>query len=370
MMASKYFPHFYGLNALFYHLAGYDSRNNRPFNRRTLISHLTAMLLTFAVFNFAAFVPQTWRFNWAFINESLITHHGYLLMDRLYTNEMSQTPNGNPWYFYVLFLAVKLPLPVLVAFVLGAVEAFRRRAPHAGGRNAILLRIMFVFWLGPMSIAGAKWSRYILAFLPFVYIASGVGVVVVWRWLSTWLAGITGRLRPGTTRMLGRALATAVVLFFVIMPALLSIRSLPYASLYVNSLGLGRVGYFFPHDEFYDVGARESIRYIADNAPYGAKVASEIPGVLAYYLERYGRTDIRSEIISNPDFDFVKGEPDYVILQKGRLYLENRDEFLMIEENYPVVQESTYGGAIASQVYRTQHALPNPAEPETVHVRR
>ena len=367
MLASKYFPHYYGLNALYYHLAGYDSRNNRPLTKRTFTSHLAAMLLSFTVFNFAAVVPQTWRFNWAFINENLITHHGYLLMDKLYINEMSQTPGGNPWYFYLLFLAVKLPLPLLIAFVVGAVEAFRTRAPDPTARGAILLRIMIVFWLGPMSFVGAKWSRYILAFLPFVYIAAAVGIAGILRWLVTSVSK-SGTANGRTRSVVGWSAATAVVAIFVIAPAALSIRSLPYASLYLNSLGGGRVGYFFPHDEFYDVGARESIRYIAEHAPYGAKIASEIPGVLGYYLERYGRDDIRSEIISNPEFDFGRSQPDYVILQKGRLYVENRDEFLMIERNYPVVQESRYDGAVASQVYETQRQLQNPSHPESFRI--
>ncbi|HEU4389221.1 MAG TPA: glycosyltransferase family 39 protein [Blastocatellia bacterium] len=369
MLASKYFPHYYGLNALYYHLAGYDSRYNRPFTKRTFTTHVAALLLTFVVFNFAAVVPQTWRFNWAFINESLITHHGYLLMDKLYINEMSQTPGGNPWYFYLLFLAVKLPAPLVVAFVLGAIEAFRIRAPRPSARGAVLLRMMIVFWLGPMSFVGAKWSRYILAFLPFVYIAAGLGVDGVWRWLATLVSRLGGAGRIRKTQLLRWSAAAAVVAIFVVGPAVLSLRSLPHASFYVNSLGGGRVGYFFPHDEFYDVGARESIRYIAERAPYGARIASEIPGVLGYYLERYGRPDIRSEIISNPEFDFAKSQPDYMILQKGRLYIENHDEFLMIERNYRPVQESIYDGAVTSQVYDTR-PKGDPPHPETFHVAR
>ncbi len=34
MMASKYFPHYFALNALYYTIVGYDSRNNRPLTRR------------------------------------------------------------------------------------------------------------------------------------------------------------------------------------------------------------------------------------------------------------------------------------------------------------------------------------------------
>jgi hypothetical protein len=111
------------------------------------------------------------------------------------------------------------------------------------------------------------------------------------------------------------------------------------------------VGYFFPHDEFYDLGARESIKYIAETAPPGARMASEIPGVVEYYLERYNRPDIRSEIMSQPNFSLSEGRPDFVLLQRGRLYLENQENFGYIEKNFPVVQSSTYQGAAAARVY-------------------
>jgi hypothetical protein len=42
-----------------------------------------------------------------------------------------------------------------------------------------------------------------------------------------------------------------------------------------------------------------------------------------------------------------------VLLQRGRLYFENRDTFLLIENNYPLAQSSTYKGAAASEVYQT-----------------
>jgi len=128
-------------------------------------------------------------------------------------------------------------------------------------------------------------------------------------------------------------------------------RSLPYPSLYVNALAGNRVGYFFPHDEFYDLGARESIEYLAQTAPRGATIASDIPGVVEYYLERFHRPDIRSEILSHPDFSLDRIQPDYVVLQRGRVYFENQQTFRLVENTYPVVQASTYAGTDAVRVY-------------------
>jgi hypothetical protein len=147
----------------------------------------------------------------------------------------------------------------------------------------------------------------------------------------------------------------AVASAFIFGPSVVTIRYLldSHPSLYVNVFGRNRAGYFFPHDEFYDLGARESIRFIAETAPHGAKMASEIPGVVEYYLERFNRPDIRSEILSQPRFNLSAGRPDFVLLQGGRVYVENVENFRFIEKNFPIVQESVYEGAAASRVYAT-----------------
>jgi hypothetical protein len=350
MLASKYFPHYYGMHALFYHIAGYDSRNNRPLTRRMLVYHFAGLLLSFSLFNFAAFLPKTWRFNWAFVNEDLLTHHGYLMMDTLYMNEMSQTPTGTPWYFYWLFIGLKLPLPLLIAFIAGLVEIFVNRRSAESARGYLFLRVFLVLWLAPMSLVGAKWCRYALALMPIIYMTAGIGIVAIWR-ISR--RGIKLIQAPERQRYAVALCSAALIVLFLAAPAYTLLRSLPYPSLYINPLGGERIGYYFPHDEFYDLGARESIKYIADNAGPGATVASEIPGVVQYYLERFGRTDIRSLIMSHPKYDFMKDAPDYVILQKGRLYFENRDDFALIQNRYPVAQESKYLGAATAQVYLT-----------------
>jgi hypothetical protein len=346
MIASKYFVHYFTLTALYYTIVGYDSRNNRPLTGRMWGRYFGGMLLAFMAFNPAAFVPQTWRYLLKYVNEDLLTHHGYVVMGKLFINDFLQTPGGNPWYFYVLFLLVKLPLPMLLALGVGLVEIFRRRGEYPASRGYLFLRLMLVFWLLPMSLIGVKFLRYTLSLMPLLYMTAAIGIVVMGQWLLSLLKGMAINKRPAHVLA-----AVTIVAAFIVSPAVTMIRNLPYPGLYVNALGRGRMGYYFPHDEFYDLGARESIKFIAETAPPGARMASEIPGVVEYYLERYNRHDIRSEIMSQPSFTLDDRRPDFVLLQSGRLYFENAENSQFIERTFPVVQSSVYQGATAAQVF-------------------
>jgi len=350
MTASKYFPHYWALNALFYSLVGYDRRNNRPLTRAMWRKYFAASLLAFVLFNPAAFLPQTWRYLWKYVNEELLTHHGYLVMDKLFINDFLQTPGGNPWYFYFLFLGVKVPLPVLVAFAVGMAHIFVNRGSYPHSRGHTFLRLMLVFWLIPEAFVGTKFLRYSLSLMPLVYMTASVGIVLMWRRLGD----LIRKVGVGEHGARGAA-AVVVTAAFIIAPAAITIdyvlRSHP--SLYVNVFGGNRVGYFFPHDEFYDLGARESIRFIAETAPPAARMASEIPGVVQYYLERFNRPDIRSEIISQPSFTLNGDRPEFVLLQGGRVYIENIENFKFIVKTCPVLQASVYEGAVASRVFAT-----------------
>lgn len=348
MMASKYLPHYFGLNALFYTVVGYDRRNNQPLTRRMWAKYFAAMLGAFVIFNPAAFFPETWRYLWKYVNEELLTHHGYMVMDKLFVNDLLQTPGGNPWYFYLLFIGVKLPLPVLIAFGAGLVEIFRRRGNYPYSRGYLFLRMMLVFWLLPEAFVGGKFLRYSLSLMPIVYMTAAVGAVTMWRLTSLGIRKVAVSGRVART-----SAAVAIAAAFVIAPAVETIRSVAfsYPSLYVNVFGRNRIGYFFPHDEFYDLGARESIRFVADTAPPGALIASEIPGVVQYYLERFNRPDIHSQIISQPSFTLNQERRAFVLLQRGRVYFENIDDFNFIEKSFPLIQASIYEGAATAKVY-------------------
>jgi hypothetical protein len=355
MVCSKYFPHYILLNGLFYTIIGYNRVNNRPLTRPMWAKYFGAMIFAFMICNPAIFLPQTWRYIWAFVKEDLLTHHGYLVMDELFNNTMAETPLGNPWYFYLLYLAVKLPVPILLCFAVGLVEIFCQRGDSRLARGYLFLRIMLIFWLLPMSLMGSKFLRYSLSLMPVIYMTAAVGILAMWRVLANLLK------RCALDSQLAEKLAGVVALVtFIVAPAFITLKwGLPHPGLYTNILGGSRVGYFFPHDEFYDLGARESIKYIAENAPPNATIASEIPGLVEYYLERYKRPDLRSKIMSHPDFHLHEGALDYVLLQRGRVYFENEANVKFITNNFPLAQASTYNGAAATQVYKltTPNAL-------------
>ena len=348
MLCSKYFPQYVGLNALFYTIIGYNSLNNRPLTKPMWAKYFGAMVLAFMICNPAIFSPQTWRYIWAYVNEDLLTHHGYIVMNELFNNTMAQSPFGNPWYLYLLYLAVKLPVPILLAFAVGLVEIFRQRGDWRVARGYLFLRLMLIFWLLPMSLMGSKFLRYTLSLMPVIYMTAAVGIVAMWRILSNLL-----RKSAVDSQVANRLAGVVAAVVFIATPVFITIKwGLPHPGLYTNVLGGNRVGYFFPHDEFYDLGARESIKYIAENAPPNATIASEIPGVVEYYLERFHRPDIHSRIMSQPDFKLKEGALDFVLLQRGRIYFENEANFKYIETNFPLAQSSTYNGAAAAEVYQ------------------
>jgi len=358
MVCSKYFPHYISLNALFYTIIGYNRRNNRPLTKRMWGKYFGAMILAFVIYNAAIFSPQTMRYVWSYLNEDLLTHHGYVVMDKLFNNDMVDTPFGNPTYFYWLYLLVKLPIPILIAFLAGLVEIFYHRGEPRVARGYLFLRMMLVFWLLPMSFIGSKFLRYSLTLLPLVYATAAIGMIAMWRLLAKKIQGF-----PVPYERAQQYAQIAVLALFIGTSSLVTMLwGLPYQGLFTNTLGGGRAGYFFPHDEFYDVGARESIKFIAENAPPKATIVSEIPGVVQYYLERFKRPDLHSEIMSQPDFELRKDNLNYVILQHGRVYFENEMNFKYIESTYPRVQTSRYNGATASEVFRIE------SEPTTANL--
>ncbi len=208
---------------------------------------------------------------------------------------------------------------------------------------------MTVLWIVPFSLVGAKWLRYALSLMPLIYMVAAVGVV--------WLARLCGTLLKGRGGSDGFPLAptiagAAAAIIFIVVPAWHCYKAMPHYALYTNALGGASAGYYFPHDEFYDDGLREAISHIADRAPQGAIIAHETPGVVRYYLEKFGRTDLRSRVISDPRFD--ARAPDgvaYFILQRGRTYFENRDELEAIRAAGRKEHEVFVRGVSAAEVY-------------------
>jgi hypothetical protein len=342
MLASKYFPHYFGLNMLFHHFFRVREREaGEPRGNTPPIFYL-AVVLAFLVANPAVLLPQTLSYLNAYSGEQLLTHHGYLLGETVYNNVVSKAPFGaTPVYFYALFLLIKTPLPLLAAFLAGLFHLARRwREP-----GAAFMLFMFLFWIVPYSLVGAKWLRYTLSLMPFVYIIAAVGVVALTR-------GLLKLLKISRERRLAAVLAAASLSLFIGFPAFAAFMAAPHYALYTNALAPQRAGYYFPHDELYDDGLREAIRFVAERAPQGAVIAHETPGVVGYYLERYNRTDLQSRTISDPQFDVTKEAGNvFVILQRGRTYFENREELDAVRASFTLEQQVVINGVVAAEVY-------------------
>ena len=120
-------------------------------------------------------------------------------------------------------MAIKIPLLVLVAFLVGLIVSIKRRA-HPGYAFALF---MFLLWIVPYSLIGAKWLRYTLSLMPFVYMLGAIGAIEL-------IGLINDRLKFS---LQGRTLVSAVlVVIFLGMPALTAYSVGPHYALYTNAL--------------------------------------------------------------------------------------------------------------------------------------
>ena len=339
MIASKYFPHYFGLNMLFHHIFHVRKPEPREPSGKTPGWFYLAIIGVFLLASPAVLLPEVWRYMNAYMGERLLTHSGYLFGGQLYKNNMSSSPFwGTPIYFYLLFLAIKVPLLVVLSFLIGFGVSIRRWRDMG---HAFVL-FMFLFWIVPYSLIGGKWLRYTLSVMPFVYMFAAVGVVWLIRWATS---------RANSQRAV-LVITVLLVSVFLGLPAWTAFAHRPHYALYTNALAADKAGYYFPHDEFYDDGLREAINYVCQVAPNGATIAHETPGVARHYLNVFGRPDLKSQVISSKEFDVrTASGPVYVIVQRGRTYFENREELDHVRAQFQRVHEVRIDGASAAEVY-------------------
>jgi hypothetical protein len=339
MIAAKYFPHYLGLNMLYHHFFPVRKQSPDEPRWRTPLSFFLIIGAVLVLANPVILLPSVWNYLDAYSGEKLLTHTGYLMGNTLYKNRMSNSPFwGLPVYFYLLFLAIKVPLAVSGTFLVGLFVSLRRwRTP---GHTFVLF--MLFFWLVPYSLVGAKWLRYTLSLMPFVYISAAVGAMTVVRW--------SGRLLKSGT-VASRAATAILALVLVALPAWTAYASAPHYAMYTNVLGSKYAAYFFPHDEFYDDGVDDAIRFVCERAPRNATIVSETPGVVRYYTEKLGRTDLQSRVLSDPKFTVSETAPAYVILQRGRTYFENQNEIKEVRDRFTLVYSGCVEGHTAAEVF-------------------
>ncbi|PWT87547.1 MAG: hypothetical protein C5B54_12185 [Acidobacteria bacterium] len=308
-LASKYHPGFLGMNALFYFLMK-RSRENELIPPATTRRYLVTMGLVFLTLNVTILTPAVWNYIFYYSREKLVLHHGYQLMNTLYYNITSKTPFGTPLYYYLLYLAVKTPLPLLGLFIVGLVHAFT----HFKGVPRFFLRFTFIWWTVPYSLAAGKWLRYVLTYIPFFYMAAAVGFAFLLKFL------------PSTFRRTVAWPAAIVLVFYLTMNACLN---LPVPALFVNSIGGGKsnAAFFFPQDELYEAGLRESYEFLAKHAEMNSNVATDAAGVFEYYTEKFQRTDLKMTFLADGKREKLSDQPVYALVHDGTRYFENDSIF-------------------------------------------
>lgn len=342
MLASKYFPHYLGLNMLYHHYYSVRKRAADEPRWVTPISFFMLIGIAFVFANPVILLPKVWEYLNAYSGERLLTHTGYLMGGHLYKNTFSRSPFwGTPLYFYLLFLAIKVPIAVLLTSIVGFIASLRRwRSPGYG-----FVFFMLLLWLVPYSLIGAKWPRYMLSLMPFLYMSAAIGAVALIRWAN----GLMEKLKTGP--LAPKFVTVVLLLALVVVPGWTAYAGAPHYSLYTNALGRDYTAYFFPHDEFYDDGLSEAIRFVAARGPRQALIVSETPGVVGYYLEKFGRTDLQSQVLSDPKFTLQSGQQTYFLLQKGRTYFENQDKMKEVRDRFQLVYAGCIDGHTAVEVY-------------------
>ena len=92
-------------------------------------------------------------------------------------------------------------------------------------------------------------------------------------------------------------------------------------------------------------------RRVCERAPQNASIVSEVPGVVRYYTQKFGRGDLQSHVLSDPNYTPSTDAPTYVILQTGRTYLENQQEMKQVKERFTLVYAGCIKGHTAAEVY-------------------
>jgi hypothetical protein len=342
MLASKYMPHYFGLHALFNVVAN-RRRSGRPDKRLPFYLTLGA---AFLVANFAVLLPANWRYIAGYVHGDTVRHSGYAFAHHVYVNIVPASPWGLPPTFYAVFLLTKVPLVVLAAAAIGIGWVIR----HPTDRGATFIRVFLVFTLLPYSLIASKFLRYMLPVLAILDLAAAVG-------LSRLARAIDGLDRWPRS---ARAVVPGVLAAAVIVSSLAQqMRAAPFYGLAQNSIGarLTPPGWLFPDDEFYDAGVREAVAALARAAAPGAVVCSDATAVVAEYLRRDGRPDVRACSIAHDGLPAGDAET-WVIAQEGHIYFENRDVIAQLRARQQPWLDVHVGGVSAAQVFLFRPARP------------
>ncbi len=351
MLASKYMIYHLGLWALFRLAAGAEERKltgSRPApagpRRRAPRSFYVAALVAFVIANPAILSPATWAYCLHYASGGTMVHHGAYFAGQIYSNAITDTPWGLPWYFYLLYLGVKIPLPILAAIGVGLIELVRLRRR----RGAVFARVFLLFFLLPSSLAASKFARYLLPALVVLQLVAALGVVRTLDLVTRW--------RGPRLRM---AAAGAIVALVVVTALSAQVTAAPFASLHLNAIGhrVSTPGGLFPNDELYDMGVREAVLWIAGRAALGASVVSDAPGVVGEYLRRAGRTDIEARPLATKGLPLPPAEV-WLLAQNSHACFESQPTVDLVRHRERPVFVFSVRGTATVEVFHLDWRFP------------
>jgi hypothetical protein len=344
MMASKYVPQLLTVSLCYYFLFQEVPATRWRLGKIRLLKFYSFMFFIFLVLNPTLLLPDTWHQIGIFAGQKRIGHDAYEFMGTLYPHRLTDWLRGIPWYFYHLFLLVKLPVLTVAGFLVGLPLLFRRKI---GDGRYFLILWMFL-WMMTFSFGGGKFTRYFTTLLPAVLITAALGAQMAGRWLGQRLSALLSAEWPKV--YVRPALALIVVAGSLSVAA----KSGPHFRLYTNAFGGGaaNAGYYFPQDEFYDASMRDAMFEIAKRARPGATVASESQTLASYYAQRAGRSDLNCVFVSDASALQQLHEEDFVIDARGRRYFSNQLVLTALTQAAPPTFSVSLGNVPSATVYQ------------------
>lgn len=343
MMASKYVPQLVGIPVAYYYAFQGIPTTRWRLGKKKFVKFFLVVGIAFLVFNPTILLPDTWRTILRFTEYKLMGHDSYEFMGRLYPHRVVDWLRGEPWYFYFVLLAVKLPVATLIAFTGGIVLLFRR----ATGDGRYLLLCWLFLWGLIFALAGGKFTRYATSLMPAVIITAALAIQFAGRGVGRFFRGLFDQ--PA----IGVYVRAAVVSLVIISTMWAAASASPHFRLFMSPVGGGsaKAGAYFPQDEFYDAYMLDALKEIAARARPNARVGTEIPVLADYYAQRAGREDLTcTQFFATADLSkFVVG--DFLIDARGRTYFSNQAMLERLRQKARPAFTVSVGNTPAADVY-------------------